>query len=387
MKIRREFFLAAGLALLALIIFSAFTQSPKPFASAEVQFTDASSGGLAIVPASCPSYAHTSGECDLPASTNCTLTPSSSSVSPGQSVALSWSVTQPAIAAIFTTNFSGNISPNGGSVSTWSGSLSVTPTVTTTYLLSGTMSTSPPWFPTVKTGSAACQTTVTVQQACTPQNICGGGNVVNSCTNAVVSTCPYGCANGQCLCPSGTIAYNGSCVAQCPSGYVEFSGTCVAGCPTGYVEQSGSCVFSACPSGYSLQGNLCVQTCTPQYYCSANSLYYKDASCQSTPVQACTYGCANGACNVPAGPGVQLWQVRPTLVRQGDPVSVNWNVTSVRSCTVTGTNGDSWSGASGSQNSGPIIGQTVFTLTCTGLDDSTITRTTSVNIVPIFNEQ
>lgn len=44
--------------------------------------------------------------------------------------------------------------------------------------------------------------TLTVTPApptCTPQNICSSGNVVDSCTNAIVQSCSNGCSNGACL--------------------------------------------------------------------------------------------------------------------------------------------------------------------------------------------
>ena len=57
-------------------------------------------------------------------------------------------------------------------------------------------------------------------------------------------------------------------------------------------------------------------------------------------------------------------------------------------CTVTSPN-DSWtgetSGPSG-QTSNPIYQQTVFTLSCTGLDGSTIHETATAGVVPVFQE-
>lgn len=53
--------LAIGLAIVVLSFGSA--RHTAPFASSEVNFSDLSPSGLAIVPASCPSNPHTSGEC------------------------------------------------------------------------------------------------------------------------------------------------------------------------------------------------------------------------------------------------------------------------------------------------------------------------------------
>ena len=51
------------IAVVALVLLSAATHTRKTFSSVEVNFTDASAQGLAIVPASCPSNPHYSGQC------------------------------------------------------------------------------------------------------------------------------------------------------------------------------------------------------------------------------------------------------------------------------------------------------------------------------------
>ena len=52
-----------GIALLAGVVVSQY--APAPFLSAEVKFADSSASGLQIMPASCPSSPHWTGECDL----------------------------------------------------------------------------------------------------------------------------------------------------------------------------------------------------------------------------------------------------------------------------------------------------------------------------------
>src|SRR3989344_369182 len=359
-RAHKEWVFAAVLVAVALLATSFNTQ--KPFASSEVQFTDPSVRGLAIVPASCPSTPHDSEVCDVAVSNSCSLSATSDPITAGQSTILQWSVTQPSyLAALFPSSFSGNISPSVGAISTWSGSTAVTPSLTTTYVLNGTIAVAVPWFGTLRTGSTQCQTTVTVQ-------------ALN--------------------CPAGTYAYNGSCVASCPAGYYQYNGSCVGSCPVGYVpdtdgEGNDICTFDACPSGYEQEGSQCVSTapaCTPVNYCVGTTLWHRDAECTANPIQACSSGCTAGACIGTAAPGVVVWQVRPPLVASGDTVNVNWQVTDVRSCEVTGNNGDAWSGASGAQISSPITAQTIYTLTCIGLDDSTVTRSATVNITPIFQE-
>lgn len=85
-------------------------------------------------------------------------------------------------------------------------------------------------------------------------------------------------------------------------------------------------------------------------------------------------------------------EVRPSLVRSGDKTRVYWNVSNVRDCTVTGTNGDRWttlsSGASGQQTSA-IGSRTDYTMFChslIGATPSTITETRTVNVIPRWFE-
>jgi|GEM_PF-2978309 len=85
----------------------------------------------------------------------------------------------------------------------------------------------------------------------------------------------------------------------------------------------------------------------------------------------------------------------PSLVRAGDTTTVSWSASNVvgSTCAVTsptdaaahGT-GD-WTGAlSSGVTTSPIQSQTVYTLSCTGLDDAILTQSTTVNIVPSFQE-
>ena len=391
---------AALLALLtvALVVAGIGIHVGASSKSAEPYFTDASKSGLTVVPASCPSDPHAPAVCDLPSDNPCTLTPSSASANAGDAVTLSWNITQPdwdttpplVGSGSPTENFNGNISPGAGVVTGMSGSVTVHPAVTTTYVLSGTVSAALPWAGT-ELGGARCQTTVSVGASCVDNPICTAGNVVNSCTGAVEQVCPAGCLSSKCLCPSGQFFYGGSCVSACPSGLYQYNDTCVASCPIGFRAQGNVCVFDACPSGYTFQNNACVQTsCSQGFYCSGSNLYNRDASCTSSLVSACTYGCSNGACNVPASPGIALWQVRPILVPSGNTVSVNWDVENVLQCTVTGSNGDTWQGSTGAQTSAPITGQTIYTLNCDalpGATPATVSESTTVNIVPQFHEQ
>jgi len=87
-----------------------------------------------------------------------------------------------------------------------------------------------------------------------------------------------------------------------------------------------------------------------------------------------------------------LWVI-PTLVRKGETTLVYWDSRNVSSCSVSGTNGDSWvgksSGLSGKETL-PITEQTIYTLSCTALPNAlppSITATKTVNVIPVFEER
>lgn len=135
--------------------------------------------------------------------------------------------------------------------------------------------------------------------------------------------------------------------------------------------------------------------CVSQNICSGANVV---DSCTGAIVQSCTSGtiCSAGACIAPPPPGVAAFgnftghlTARPALVHVGETTKLYWNVTNVSSCLITG-NGDTWtdtfSGASG-KTTNPINSQTIYTLSCTGLDSSTFIETATINIIPVFQEQ
>jgi hypothetical protein len=82
-------------------------------------------------------------------------------------------------------------------------------------------------------------------------------------------------------------------------------------------------------------------------------------------------------------------RVIPSLVRSGNTTKVNWSSTNVKSCTVTGQNGDSWTGLQsilGGNISKPITAQTTYTLSCIDLEGDTQTKQATVRILPTFQE-
>ncbi|MEK7133605.1 MAG: hypothetical protein AAB804_00880 [Patescibacteria group bacterium] len=376
--VRSEVVLAFLFSVVALLLWSSFSISSRTaFISPEVKFTDASASGLQIVPASCPSDPHYAGECTTPSDcplgqawngSACVATTAptcGASFNPGGGPAntestYSWSTTN---ADYFTTDlWSGNWGASGsipGGARTGS-----TLTVTGTAHRSSDGAT------------GTCSATLYV---------CSADQVWNG--SACVSICPVGYTlqSGQCV------------FTGCPSGYVLQGGQCVlTSCPLGYTLRSGQCVFTGCPSGYVLQGDQCVQQiqqCTG--VCSGSNLVN---SCTGALIQACAYGCSSGACNGVPAPSILIWNVRPVLVKSGTPVQVTWAAEGVQSCTVRGTNGDGsgdnatglWNTASGDEPTSPILAQTIYTITCQGFPGSSpasVTRSTTVNIIPIFEER
>ena len=147
-----------------------------------------------------------------------------------------------------------------------------------------------------------------------------------------------------------------------------------------------------------------INSCTPSYSCSGNeTILYTNSSCEISTFATCEEPafCSAGSstCLYPppsfsASDGFNgHLQVRPSLVKKDDPVKIYWNLDNVSSCTVTGTNGDSWNGGSSGtpgKTSRPIIGQTTYTLVCgahSGSTPDTVTESVTVNIIPIFEEK
>lgn len=100
-------------------------------------------------------------------------------------------------------------------------------------------------------------------------------------------------------------------------------------------------------------------------------------------------GGGNGGAVGPAPIDLTLRAI-PSLVRQNNSTKVNWSATGVVSCTVTGTNSDSWNGLTspvGGETSRPITGETKYTLSCRDARGDTHSRQVTVRILPTFQEK
>lgn len=182
-------------------------------------------------------------------------------------------------------------------------------------------------------------------------------------------------------------------------GWISLSGT-------GYgVSESGG-VFSGYAWGSDVVGWLDFSrartpygTCAPSYSCAdPQQVQYTNSSCQTSAYATCVSPafCSSGSstCLYPAPSFIQSGnltghlQVNPSILHTGISTTVTWNVANVASCTVTGDAAkDSWTGITGSRTSSPINQQTTYTLSCAGLDSSSVHETATVNILPVFQER
>jgi hypothetical protein len=175
-------------------------------------------------------------------------------------------------------------------------------------------------------------------------------------------------------CQAGYILLNGSCQISCPQGFAYQGNECVGTCDTGYTAQNGICTFTSCPADYTEEGTQCVLTSCP----SGSTL--ENGSCVYT-------GEGETGENQTPPPTIASWEVSPILVKSGNTTTVSWSAENVSNCVASGTNEDIWTGSSGNHPSNPITQQTVYTLTCEGLDGSQISTSSVVNIVPVFEER
>ena len=158
-----------------------------------------------------------------------------------------------------------------------------------------------------------------------------------------------------------------------------------------YFEHSQSglqIVPASCPSSPHYAGE-CDSSCAAQYYCSGDELWFRNQACQTQLIEVCTEGCSGQSCNN-SGSNLSLdIRVVPGLVRSGNTTQVIWTSTNAASCAVSENNPNitnAWTGTSGTQTSGAIEQQTIYTLACVGLDGNTYYDTAKVNVIPVFCE-
>lgn len=231
-----------------------------------------------------------------------------------------------------------------------------------------------------------------------------------SCTSET-RTCSNGSLSGSYAYASCTVAGASSCTLDgvtVPHGSsATFYSTQTAPSGTTCTGESGGSALSqsrTCSDG-TLSGSSSYQysscSCTPTYSCSSSTIQYTNSSCSTSDVTTCT---SPAFCS--AGSSVCLYApvafnsngsftghlfARPSLVPQGIHSRLYWDLSNVSSCSVQGTNSQSWTGASSGTSGEATAGltqQTTFTLSCTPSDPSaTFTpESVTVNIIPVFQE-
>ncbi|MBI5470077.1 hypothetical protein HY968_02020 [Candidatus Kaiserbacteria bacterium] len=409
----------AGILLLVLF-FMQQVGDRAPISSAETRFVEKSLGGLQIVPASCasvPPNPHNGGSCS--GNGGCNISFSPDPVALGQSSTVFWNA--PSGGSSYTLSYPGGSNPVSNA-----GSGAVGGESSKTYTLSyravsdsgagseggagNTVSCSAiltvcPAGQTVQNG----QCVPTTNQCPSGQHLSGSsclcdntnqspvnGQCINSGKSCSMYWSPSAVVQGQTSTLFWTIAHPGTLYYPGGSFPVSTSGSGPAdggsqSMTYRFVDGTNgdqcSATLTVCPTGQTVQNGQCapVQQCTPSYFCQGNDLYQKTAQCNNQFVQACAWGCSGGACLPPPAP-IAAITASPSLLHVEDTSVISWTSSNTRSCNVTATNYDAWSGTSGTETSKPIVAQTVYTLTCLGVDGSTIMRRVIINIIPNFQE-
>ncbi len=180
-----------------------------------------------------------------------------------------------------------------------------------------------------------------------------------------------------------------------PSQSTDYTGTVSSGGVTNYCTASGT----------TPPGKLTV-SCNPTYSCSGNTIQYTNASCAVSNVTSCVSlprSAPQAPPHVSTRPSVSITtsnppssftgglQLVPNIVHPGNSMQVYWNVSNAQSCTVRGSNGDSWTGLSSpltGATSSPITSQTTYTLTCLAYGSNpNVSQTQLVNVTPLYQEK
>lgn len=399
-----------GLVLVLLVV----QVSPRDgFRSEELAFTDAHDSGLDIVPASCPSSPHYSGECNPP---TCSVWFAQNPIAYGGGTTLYWTSSyanswvyiwnigyvgasgSTTVSPLATTNYACQASGSGGTSGVTNASLTVNPPSNCTA----------PWGSTVTHGTSVTAfqaATVPYGQSCVSQT--------RTCTNGTLSgtyqhqSCAVGPACSLSVSPtsvvqgqSSTLSWTSQNATSCTGGNFA-TGSATAGsvsvAPSLTTAYSASCTG---PGGTAqCTGTTLTVTCTPQtaYSCSGSSIIETSTSSACAvsvvnPYATCVAPrfCVNGAssCVIPDVTGSIF--AAQSIVLPGTGVTISWSTTDAISCTVSG-NGNTWTGTSGSQVSNPVVSSnTTYTLGCDNADDDSVqddfVSSVSIQLLPEWQE-
>jgi hypothetical protein len=220
-------------------------------------------------------------------------------------------------------------------------------------------------------------------------------------TSCTLSASPSSITQGG----SSTLTWSSANATSCTGTNFSTSGatsgsTSVS--PAQTTTYTGSCTgaggTSACNAG---SGQTVTVTCTESWSCSGETIVQTNPNCSTTNLTTCGANdsfCQNGSNQClypvispnPSGSYTGQLQLIPSLVSPNESTQVHWNVSNAQYCTVTGTNGDSWTGLSsptGGETSKPITTQTTYTLSCTAYGNNPpVKESETVNITPAYRE-
>jgi hypothetical protein len=176
-----------------------------------------------------------------------------------------------------------------------------------------------------------------------------------------------------------------------PSQTTTYTGTCTGNGGTSNFPNAVLTVTCSPSTVYSCSGNNIVQTSTnAQCNVTTNSSY---ATCNapsfcSAGASSCSYPAISFN---PSGNQNGHLQIVPSITGTQESVKIFWNISNAQSCSVTGTNGDSWTGLSspaGGATSKLITAQVTYTLSCQAYGSNpNVNETQVVNITPKYKEQ
>jgi len=220
-----------------------------------------------------------------------------------------------------------------------------------------------PWGSTVSHGSS-----VTAYQASTVPYGSTCNSQTRTCSNGSLSgSYQYQSCNQDCTF-GGSAVSHGSSVTAYQSAVAPEGVTCSS------ISEERSCSNGTLSGSYAAAS--CTAACTPSYSCtggSGNTITYTAADCTTSTVTTCNLPefCSAGSATCLYNAITGDISASPRLVGSGKTTTIAWSTTDAESCTVTGSNGDSWTGTNTSRTSSPITQLVQYTLSCDDADPDT----------------
>jgi len=330
----------------------------------------------------------------------------SPSIEYGESVLLYWS------GGIFSVNDTKSIINYGPVGPSYLGSVTVTPTQTTTYTLRCD------WTRTSylgTTGGTAYSTprTVTVSNPPVSGSCSASPTSIQTGQSSTWTANPSGGTGTYTYSWSGTNSLSGTTQSvsktYASTGTKTASVTITSGGNSTTAQCSNSVSVSApaaqCANGIDDDGDGFIDSA--DYGCYSGGGTYNSSDTSESPNPQCADGIdnnGNGLLDYPDDSACSSYtdgneevldaeislSASPSLVQPGGTTTLEWTAENIQadSCSLAGTNGDSWAltGSGGSQTSSALDTQTIFTLSCIDGADDPISTATTIRLTPSFQE-